>query len=514
VRPADWLEIPTIAETDEKFAGLLAIYDCPLNPVGLSFGGNFTVNWGDGTVENFSSGDTATHSYSYSSIPSSTLTTRGYKQVVITVTAQQGSQLTSMDLTVGDDRITGNTPAIPWLDICVSMPNAESGASFLIDGYDSQDSFPYAWPNTLERMQLLNAGGCTSFNELLYNQAALQVFVLGPNIVSGFANIFYTWNLNTLKFQNTSLDCVYAILDNTSIGYYNDGYQGFSLYMDNISSEASAVSYLSDFQSIRKVVINGMPDVVDASYLFQNCNQLQSAYIHNVPNIEVCSSMFDSCYGLKTVVVGDCPQLRDSGYMFNQCESLYNVSFGDTPMLEISYDMFENCYSLEKAPDLNLSSVTDVNYMFRSCYSLQEVPNYSTPLVEYSYSMFQSCYSLAAAPTLNTGAVIDADYMFSGCYGIRTVPAYDLSQCTESGDLYHIFANCPMLQSMDAINISTDLDLSNCLLSREAIVNVFNNLATIPADSATITVSDNFGSADLQQSDINIALNKGWTVSY
>lgn len=63
VRPADWLPLPSIAPGDQIFAGLFAVFDQNPNYVALTAEGNFKVDWGDGTVENFNGGDTAEHAY-------------------------------------------------------------------------------------------------------------------------------------------------------------------------------------------------------------------------------------------------------------------------------------------------------------------------------------------------------------------------------------------------------------------------------------------------------------------
>ena len=52
VRPADWVALPTIISTDQKFAGLFMV---PVDScfIALSVTGDYTVDWGDGVVENF-----------------------------------------------------------------------------------------------------------------------------------------------------------------------------------------------------------------------------------------------------------------------------------------------------------------------------------------------------------------------------------------------------------------------------------------------------------------------------
>jgi hypothetical protein len=55
------------------------------------------------------------------------------------------------------------------------------------------------------------------------------------------------------------------------------------------------------------------------------------------------------------------------------------------------------------------------------------------------------------------------------------------------------------------------VSFQNCQLSRDAIVEIFNNLAVVV--SATITITGNWGVTALSAADLLIATDKGWTVT-
>lgn len=120
-RPSDWLALPTVQTSEQKFVGLFAVYDTDANYLALSATGNYTVDWGDGTSNNVSSGVTAEKQYTFSSIANSTLTTEGFKQVIVTVTPQGGNNLTNVNL---QRKHSGNTNTgafnVPWLDIVIN----------------------------------------------------------------------------------------------------------------------------------------------------------------------------------------------------------------------------------------------------------------------------------------------------------------------------------------------------------------------------------------------------------
>ena len=89
-RPADWLPMPTnITATDQIFVGLHAVIENSDNYCAFLFttsAGQYRVDWGDGNVTLHNSGTIAQYQYNYASVSNSTLSSRGYKQVMIKVT--------------------------------------------------------------------------------------------------------------------------------------------------------------------------------------------------------------------------------------------------------------------------------------------------------------------------------------------------------------------------------------------------------------------------------------------
>ena len=98
VRPSDWLPMPTgITSANQTFVGLHAVFSEGQNYCAFRFttsAGQYQVDWGDGTVTLHNSNTNAEKEYNYASISNSTLTSRGYKQVMITVTPVSGNFLT------------------------------------------------------------------------------------------------------------------------------------------------------------------------------------------------------------------------------------------------------------------------------------------------------------------------------------------------------------------------------------------------------------------------------------
>jgi len=116
-RPADWLPISNlVVDGDQKVVMLHAIFQ-DSNFCALQCAANYTVDWGDGVVENFAANVSAYRVFSYSSFPG-TESTLGYRQAIVTVTPQAGQNLTKVDLSINHNQSNlGTTYSSGWLDI-------------------------------------------------------------------------------------------------------------------------------------------------------------------------------------------------------------------------------------------------------------------------------------------------------------------------------------------------------------------------------------------------------------
>lgn len=121
VRPADWPALPSPLPGTEAIVGLFAVNDTVDERVAMTMSGAYTVDWGDGAVENFAAAAVAEHNYVYANL-TSPVTAAGYKTAIIRVTPQPGQNLTIVNIT------TPHTGAVPastkWLDIELRCPNA------------------------------------------------------------------------------------------------------------------------------------------------------------------------------------------------------------------------------------------------------------------------------------------------------------------------------------------------------------------------------------------------------
>jgi hypothetical protein len=127
-RPALWMSMPEVDPTEDKFVGLIAVFDTDANYVELKVDGavtdEYTVDWGDGNVEDFDYGVAAFHQYDYDDADlTDTSASLGYKQAMVIVTPKGSEPWTYFSLQ--ERLVPGSAFSAPvgWLDIAFSGPN-------------------------------------------------------------------------------------------------------------------------------------------------------------------------------------------------------------------------------------------------------------------------------------------------------------------------------------------------------------------------------------------------------
>lgn len=225
-------------------------------------------------------------------------------------------------------------------------------------------------------------------------------------------------------------------------------------------------------------------NVTDMNSMFQYCSLLTSLDVSgfNTSKVTDMSHMFQSCSSLTTLDVSSFNTSKVNSYysfsyMFSNCSSLKtldlsNFDFSNTYASQYSglVGLFNECKSLEtitfpSTVTFNNSGVS-FNDMFKNCNSLTslDLSGFNTTNVQYMSDMFKDCWKL--------------------------------SNLTLGND----WASNSSLSSFD---------LSSCPLTRESAVDVINKLAT-RSNSPVIKFSRKVG---LYQSEIDVATNKGWSVS-
>jgi surface protein len=317
VRPSDWLPLPTVTVAEQKFVGLHAIFPEGNNFCAFLFRGAYTVDWGDGVVENVADNVKAEHVYDYASISNATLTSRGYKQVIVTVTPQVGQNLTTINF---QQRYTGQNQAYAtgWLDVTGSFPNAGSGQSIQFGGTSVGHRYT-------EQVTWVTIGGATSCLRMFFDCASLQSLPL-----------FSTSNVTTMALM------------------------------------------FSDCYSLKSVPLFNTALVVSMGTMFINCFSLQSVPLFNTASVTSMGSMFLNCQSLKNVPLFNTASVTSMDGMFSGCKSLTTTPLFVTTSVTNMSGMFFSCSSLQSIPLYDTSSVTNFSSFLRLCVSLQSIPALST----------------------------------------------------------------------------------------------------------------------------------------
>lgn len=513
-RPADWLTLPTVGPTDQKFAGLYAVFNNGSNYVALSATtstGTYTVDWGDGSSPStYTSGTVAQYNYDYATVSSGTLTTRGYKQCIITVTATTGN-LTGVSM----NQKYVNTPTLPkynakWLDVIVGSPNL---TSMVVTPNGAVVS-----AHMLEQFTLVSKSSAfTSFTDFFYycyglrkaNFDADMSNVLDINAMfyfcinleevpyfstnsltlmnytfSGCYNLRYVPLYNTSNVTNTqyTFQNCYVIqeipplnLSNVTTMYsmFQNCYALGNLpYFDTKKVQTITLAF-QNCKSLTSVPLYDFGNVIQASQAFSGCSSLSTVPLFNTSNVVAANGMFTSCSKLVEVPKFNTINVTDSGSFFASCSALETIPQFDLSNVTTTVSMFQNCQSLLSVPDLNLPKVTTANTMFQNCNALPTIGNLTTPNLTTVNSMFINCSSLESVTLFDTSKVTIATSMFSGCTNLKSegLPEFNFSNATSVNGL---FQNCSSLVTVPQYNFDKATTIG-------AMFSGANSLASIPA---------------------------------
>ena len=139
-----------------------------------------------------------------------------------------------------------------------------------------------------------------------------------------------------------------------------------------------------------QIILLGLNNIVDASYLFDSCSSLIS---------------------LPDISKWDTKNIEDMSYLFCNCSNLSYISgdisnWNTSKVIDMN-SLFYFCLELKSLPDLSnwdTSKVKDMSYMFYDCRSLTSLPgisNWKTNNVEKMNFMFYKCSLLKPFPDIS-----------------------------------------------------------------------------------------------------------------
>ena len=447
----EWRTLPSMTSTDQAFYGLHAVYPEDGNFCALVAEGAYTVDWGDGVVENFSSGVQANHEYVYANI------------------ALNG---TDSPVTFTASTSTVNRTAHGFANgKTVTFWNI-AGTTGIVNG-----QVYYVINRTADTFQV----------SLTPNGAAITLTGDGTASLTRYRQAIVT--VTPQSGQNLIALSLNVKHSQTGTQLYSAGWLDILVGSPNFSTTGLVIGQNSSTETVRK-------------------NSIERVRVVNLGLTNTLEQRFRNLRELAVVELPSTSLVANMNGMFNGCSSLQTVPLFNTQAVTNMGSMFQSCSSLQTVPLFNTQAVTNMGSMFSGCSSLQTVPLFNTQAVTNMSNMFSGCSSLQTVPLFNTQAVTNMNYMFSGCLSLQNVPALITTAVTSSTNFGSMFSSCSSLARIEAKDFRFTFSVASCKLSAAALNEIYTNLPTVTGQ--TITVTGNYGTTG---DDPTIATAKGWTVT-
>lgn len=512
-RPADWLTLsdPTVGQ--EKIVILAAVYEGNSNYLAFTISGAYTVDWGDGTAPvNVNAATKTSKQLLWSSYGAGTLTTRGYRQAIITITPQTGQTFTTLSFDVGHSPPPAAAYSTTFLDMVVAGPNVavmNIGNNGPIQTHRILERFRYVGPNMLLNMTYTFMGLQSLRTLAATNGQGYDLWTSGVvNMLSAFSGC------SALEacpvFSSTSL------VTNTS-SLFSQCACLRSVPLFNTSSVATASSMFGQCSALTSVPAFDFSSLVTAASMFTNDTALVSVPITATPLLSSANNIFNGCTSLPAVPEMDWSKVTTLSSAFNFCVVMTDISAlghatkGITSLCTDMSSAFISCRSLTSLPPINTSGVTNMTQTFNNCSALTTMPtpsgnNWKLTACTTLNSTWWGCTALQTMPMLDTSNVLNFTQCFLSCTALVSVAAWNVASGTSFASMFN---GCSSLQSAPLIGARFSISYTGCLLSAAALDAIYTALGTA-SGSQTITVTFNYGVAGDTPS---IATGKGWTVT-
>ena len=378
-------------------------------------GSNITIDWGDGTQENYETTGYFTHQYSVDQSTEYDIKITGdikglnskelTNYVIIGVKQWGTSKLESMEYAFYRQPLR-------------TIANDESGALQYVTSFESTFS---------------NCPYLTSIPEGLFDNCSK---------VTDFSYTF--WRCSSLTFIPKGLfdNCTQV----TSFSSTFNGCTSLTSIPEKLFDNCTQVTSFYDTFNECSSLISIPPR------LFDNCIQVTSFY-----------GTFDKCSSLTSIpprLFENCTKVTDFSYTFWRCSSITFIPEGlfDKCTKVTDFEVtFGDCSSLTSIPERlfdRCTKVTDFSHAFRDCSSLTSIPEglfENCTEVTSFFNTFRGCSSLTSIPEKlfdNCTQVTSLRYAFYGCSSLRSIPEGLFDNCTEITDFMNTFYGCSSLTSI------------------------------------------------------------------
>jgi hypothetical protein len=322
VRPSDWIAIPSLTAADERFYGVVAIFENGYNSIGVnitSLAAN--INWGDGTSV-VSNGSTQTKVYNYSTISATIYQWpdgRNYKTVLVDIT-RVGGAITSIifySATAVNRQGQNN-----FIDIILSLPSATTiGLSIAsVSGFRPMP--------LLQRLRVRSTGVSTNLLNSLSSLRVLEWDTLRGNVDNAFSQIAYAEVGNITITGGTVADFLFNGSRVNKVG---------NITANNLLGFGASYMF-QNTQQLTQVGNINLALATNLNNMFSMTNGVSSLSkigLITAPNATSLASMFSSCTALQTVSFSSCALVTNTSGVFGSAVSLVSAIM---PNLTIGVD--------------------------------------------------------------------------------------------------------------------------------------------------------------------------------
>lgn len=547
-RPSDW---PIVTDTTNEVKFLVC--DVGASQSSTIFGisttfdrtgsENLYIDWGDGSLTETISTNTATvttHLY----VPGTgTACSRGYTTFILRIWTDSGATITQARAGVytttsgGAANQQSSNVIVPILEAYFG-DGVKEGTPFLVTGSQRMSYCEYV------KMPSTFVG--TSWNSYFTNYYSLQRITLptsAPNVGDASSMFLNCYKLSgdivlpsnapittmANMFQNCYNISSITYINSQSVSSMNTTFQNcYNLIFAKFGDLLSCNDFGSCFNNCYNLQSYEMGAwylgggavsfTVSLSNMFLNCYSLEyikwptqiggetgpggTIGVGSVGGVLTAASMFSGCVSLKTVtlpvfynsyVTGNLNQARwgSTQNMFSGCVSLISVIFtkGSTPydpawimppITGTAASMFLNCYSFTGFPNGYPELGNVASSMFQNCVSLKRLDATNLSAATSTTSTFNGCQQLSEIILPTSLATSSINSMFTNCNFIQEITMPTLLSCTDASSA---FTNCFNLRSV--VLPST---MNNCSTFASCFSGCFN-LQSVTMPTSTTSVS-------------------------
>lgn len=484
--------------TSQKIIGIFGVNEKDINYVSLKItcSTGYTIDWGDGTVENYNSGVEALHKFNWSDISASTeVTILGtvLRQSKVTITAQGSGEITFFDFQERHDSVPNLDP-VAWLELTIntphvtSMQNSIGGSTILL--------------NKLQRVNIISVhSSCNHADELFsgcYNLTIVE-FGFDTSQISDWRYAFYNCRsieiLDHIDFSGAGAGGVTNAIEglfNYCKSLKRVPPSFYDIDFSNLNTLSNTFFYCSSLDSIKLFDTSTITNFYRA---FGFCNRLLYVPKFNTSSATSLYRTFQYCHSLRKIPKFDTSNVSNFRETFSGCYALKTIRKIDTSSGTNFYQMLRYCYNLSKIPKLDLSSATNIQLLFGECYNLLHAdlsllnPNYNASMYGVFYycrrireiaipstvrptslqQTFQNCENLIKIPDLQTWDINTMHgyyYTFYQNIELREIPKSIFHGLSNTGntDWYRTFSNCYNLCSLPStfFQLSGHLGITRC----------------------------------------------------